>query len=438
MNVYKISIYTLLVIVLGCKPKFTKPNLTSGEIDATTFVSLGGSIAAGYSNGGVYYQAQKNSLSNLLATQLQLIGSADFKQPYVAESSIGIGNVNNAPSILSNRTDCQGVVSIGPVKIAAQGDVSIFSTNIFASQGPFNNLSVPDLKVIDADINGYNNPFFVRMASSNSSSILSDAILKKPTFFSLMLGLSDILNFALKGGTADFVTPVAGSVGVGFDASITNVLNKLTANGAKGIIANIPSIKTMAYFNTIYYNSLKLDNATATSLTNFYAVLSPTIQFNEGNNGFVIEDVNQPLGYRQAVNGELILLNVPLDSIKCNKMGSLIPIPDKYVLTLSEIATIENAITSYNTILKNLANSKKLAFVDVNEFFTKVKAGFVYNGVSVNASFVSGGFYSLDGLNLTPRGNALLANEFINAINSNYQSNIPQLVATSYSGIIFP
>ena len=162
------------------------------------------------------------------------------------------------------------------------------------------------------------------------------------------------------------------------------------------------------------------------------------IPFIEGNNGFVIEDATQPLSYRQAVEGELILLNVPLDSVKCNKWGSLIPIPDRYVLTLTEIATIENAITNYNTVIKNIATTKGLALVNVNAFFANIKTGFVINGVTVNANFVSGGAFSLDGLNLTPRGNALLANEFIKAINSTYQSTIPQLVATSYEGVVFP
>ncbi len=127
-----------------------------------------------------------------------------------------------------------------------------------------------------------------------------------------------------------------------------------------------------------------------------------------------------------------------MDSIKCHKWGSLIPIPDRYSLTLSEINAIETAITNYNTILRNIASSKGLAFVDVNAFFSKVKSGFIYNGVTVNAAFVSGGAYSLDGLNLTARGNALLANEFIKAINSTYQSSIPEVDAMKYPAVTFP
>ena len=441
MNTTLYKIITLAItttVIVSCKPKFDVPDPDNGNIDVSNYVALGSSMTAGYSNGALYYDAQQNSYANILAEQFKLIGGGEFKIPNVSQSSIGMGNANNAPSILGNRTDCQGVVSLGPVKIATQGDASVF-TNIYSSQGSFNNMAVPDAKVIDMEVNGYANPFYQRMSSSASSSILSDAIAKNPTFFSVNLGLQDVLKYTLKGGVSDSITPIAGTIGVGFEASINNVIDKLMANGAKGVVTNIPSIKTMAYFNTIAWNALNLDAANAQSLTNAYANLDST-KFHEGVNPFIIEDVNVPfLGFRQAVEGEFILLNVPLENVKCGpKWGSVNPIPDQYCLTLSEIDVIENAITSYNNILRNIASSKGLAFVDVNAFFSKVKSGFIYNGVTVNAAFVSGGAYSLDGLNLTARGNALLANEFIKAINSAYSATIPEVNAMKYPAVIFP
>ena len=77
----------------------------------------------------------------------------------------------------------------------------------------------------------------------------------------------------------------------------------------------------------------------------------------------------------------------------------------------------------------------KFAVVLLNVTGKGAQPGF---GVAVNAAFVSGGFYSLDGLNLTPRGNALLANEFIKAINSTYGSSIPEVDAMKYPAVIFP
>jgi hypothetical protein len=435
---YKISFIILTsLIVFSCKPKFDVPEPEKGNIDVSNYVAIGSSMTAGYADGALYFDAQQKSYAYILSEQFKLIGGGEFKIPYVSPGSVGMGNANNAPSILGNRTDCQGVVSLGPVKIAIQGDASVF-TNMFSGQGPFNNMAVPDVKVIDMETNGYTNPFYQRMSSSGSSSILSDALAKNPTFFSVNLGLNDVMRYTLKGAASDSITPLLGGIGVGFEASVNSIIDKLTANGAKGVIANIPSIKTMAYFNTIAWNALKLDATTAANLSAFYVNLDST-QFYEGNNGFMIMDSdNQFLGFRQAVEGEFILLNTPLDSIKCYKWGSLIPIPDRYSLTLAEIGKIETAINNYNVVLKNIANSKGLAFVDLNAFFAKVKSGFVYNGVTVNAAFVSGGAYSLDGLNLTGRGNALIANEFIKAINQQYQSKIPEVDAMKYPAVTFP
>lgn len=441
MTLYKtIFIATATFIVTACTPKFNEPDPSTGNIDASNYIAIGSSMTAGYTDGALYDEGQRNSYANLFAEQLSKhgIGASIFKIPY-AQSSIGISNDSLAHSILGNRTDCQNVVSLGPVKVAPQGDLNVFSNNVYNSQGPFHNFGVPNTKVIDVDLNGYSNPFYQRMASSGTSSILNDAVSRNPTFFSVNLGLHDVLKYALKGGASDNITPVSGPIGVGFEASINNLIEKLTSNGAKGVIANIPSIKDMPFFTTISYNALKLDSSKCASLNQFYALADTTITpFQVGNNGFIIQDLSRPSGFRKIESGEYILLTVPLDNIKCNNMGSLIPIWDKYVLTSNEINLIETAINNYNTILKNIASAKGLAFVDVNALFTKVKAGFVYNGVTVNASFVSGGFYSLDGLNLTPRGNAFLANEFIKSINNKYQSTIPQLDAMKYPAVIFP
>jgi len=434
-----ILILAAAISTSNCKPKFDIPDSEAGEINVSNYVALGGAITAGYADGALYYDAQQNSFANLLAEQFKLIGGAEFKIPYVAQNSIGIGNANNAPSILGNRTDCQGTVSLGPVKIAPQGDLSVFANNIYGSQGPFNNFGIPDVKVTDMDVTSYPNPFYQRMNSSASSSILSDAVAKNPTFFSIMLGLNDVLNYALKGATSESITPVAGAIGIGFEASINNIVNKLTVNGAKGVIASIPSIKSMAYFNTIAWNALKIDTTTAKNLNLYYGAIGAPFTFIEGTNGFIIEDQSVPfISLRQMQEGEFVLLNVPLDSIKCYKWGSLIPIPDRYILTASEIASVESAISNYNVVLKNIANARGLAFVDVNALFSKIKTGNIYNGVAINANFVSGGFYSLDGLNLTPRGNALIANEFIKSINTTYNSTVPQIDATKYPGVVFP
>ena len=79
-----------------------------------------------------------------------------------------------------------------------------------------------------------------------------------------------------------------------------------------------------------------------------------------------------------------------------------------------------------------------LAFVDLHSIHYALNNGIVYNGVSMDDQFVTGGFYSLDGRNLNPIGQAYVANKFIEAINSRFEARIPHAPVTNYPGVVFP
>ena len=430
---------------VSCKPEIELPVAKTGNVNVSKYVAIGNSMGAGYSDNALYHKAQLVAYPNLLAQQFKMVSGGDFRQPLVNAGSVGVGSAQNAPLLLAPSMDCQGTVSLAPTYLTEKGDLTIFTTSV-ANQGPFNNLCVPGLKSVTAIYPGYGNPmngtgnfnpFFTRMtADPATASILSEAASQVPTFFSLSVGNDDVLAYALSGGTTDAITPSAGPAGAGFDASVDVLVNTLTANGAKGAIANVPELNSIPYFTTVPFNGLLLDQANADALTAAYSPLG--ITFQPGYNGFMIEDANAPGGMRKIVAGEMILLNVPQDSLKCNGWGSMKPIPGQYVLTTDEVAAISGAITAYNAKLQAIANEKGLAYVDVNAFMNRVKTGIVYNGIMLKTEFVAGGTFSLDGVNLTPIGNALLANEFIKAINSTYGSTIPQIDATKYKGISFP
>jgi hypothetical protein len=447
-----VILLTTGILLMSCKPNIKTPAANKGHVDPTRFVSVGNSITSGFADGALYAEGQKNSFANLLAAQLKLIGGGNFNQPLMDAGSIGVGSTGNAPFKLDNFTDCLGVTSLMPVPTATSGDVAALSTNIFSAQGPFNNMGVPGTKVIDVATVGFGNsangagnfnPFFYRMASDPATaSMLSDAVAMNPTFFSLFIGNNDVLLYATNGGASGAITPPNGIAGVGFDGSIISIVNALTANGANGVIGNIPDITSLPFFTTIPWNGLTLNQIQADSLNIAWpndTIKGGLFNFKAGANGFLIDDPSVPfVGKRLMKEGDLVLLDTPLDSIKCQKLGSLKPISNKHILTANEITQIQTATNTYNDIIKSVADSKGLAFVDVNAFMHKTKSGFVYNGVAFSAAFVTGGTFSLDGIHLTPVGNALLANEFIKAINKTYSSSIPQIDATKYKGIIFP
>jgi hypothetical protein len=276
------------------------------------------------------------------------------------------------------------------------------------------------------------NAFFARMASSLSASVLDDAIASNPTFFSVFLGVEDVIDFAKSGGTIENL-PSATS----FQNAYTNLLQVMTANGSKGVIATIPDVSEMPYFSTIPWNGLTLDAASNTTLNSIYNPLG--YYFTVGSNPFMIVDSTaNAFAVRQILPTELLTLSLPLDSVKCNQMGVLFPIRDEFVLDVQELQSLRNKISEYNTIITTLANQFGLALVDVNLFSSQLKTGFAYNGVSMSAKFVSGGAYSLDGIHFNEKGNALLANEFIKSINLKYKSRIPQVDANTFNSTLFP
>jgi len=453
-NFYKSILFVASAGMLAtCKPELTAPAASKGSMDPSRYVSVGNSITSGYADGALSYNGQLVSYPNLIAGQLKLIGGGNFSQPLMPSGSIGVGSGGGAPFKLGYSTDCLGITSLAPVPVASAGDVSALNASVYASQGPFNNMGVPGAKAITALAAGYGNPaagagnfnpFFTRMASNPSTaSMLSDAMAMNPTFFSVFIGNNDVLAYAMHGGASDSITPPTGNPGVGFDGSIHAIVANLGVKGAKGVIANVPDITTLPFFTTIPWNGLTLrqgqadtlnadmPNGTGGSLYNFHA----------GNNAFIIADPSVPFLFkRQIKEGEFILLDTPLDSIKCHFMGTLVPIPNAHVLTFAEIANIEAAITYYNQIIQATvtANPGRLGLVDVNAFMKQTNKGIVYNGVALNTQFVTGGAFSLDGIHLNPIGNALLANEFIKSINANFGSTIPQVDVTKYRGVIFP
>jgi len=67
-----------------------------------------------------------------------------------------------------------------------------------------------------------------------------------------------------------------------------------------------------------------------------------------------------------------------------------------------------------------------------------VKTGYNYNGIHISAAFITGNAFSLDGVHLTPMGNAIVANLFIDAINAKYNSKVPKVDISLYRGVKYP
>jgi hypothetical protein len=145
------------------------------------------------------------------------------------------------------------------------------------------------------------------------------------------------------------------------------------------------------------------------------------------------------LKIRQIKSDELVTLELPTDSLKCAGWGTQKPVPDQYILTASEIQNVKNATNSYNALMLDLAKQYNLAFVDFNTIMKNIDMnGITEDGIHFTTKFITGKLFSLDGIHLTPQGNALVANYFIDAINKKYGSQIPKANVSKFPSIKIP
>ena len=455
--------------------------VSAGTADFSKYVSLGNSLTAGYSDGALFKRGQEGAYTNLLAQQFAQVGGGEFKIPFCGDDNLG-GLLLGGTPIQGTRLFFNGAA---PVNVPGTPVTEI--TNLLT--GPFNNMGVPGAKSYHLAAPGYGNvaevptgqanPYYARFASSPSARIIDDAVAQNATFFSLWIGNNDVLGYATSGGAGvnqlGNINPATYGANDITDPGVfanvyTGLVDAMTANGAKGVVANIPYVTTIPFFTTVPFNAIPLDAATATQLNAGYAAYNGglaaalnaglisaeekakrTITFQAGKNAVVMVDSYltslAALGlpsYRQATSADLMVL--PSRSFIGTTVGGnpqqingvSVPLADNWVLSKDEIAEIKVAVDAYNASIKSIAEAKGLAFVDANAVMSQVfNGGIRYGNYHLTAGYVTGGAFSLDGVHPSARGAALIANKFAEAINAKYGSTFKPLDLAEYP-IQFP
>lgn len=470
--------------------------ITPGSADFSKYVALGNSLTAGFSDGALFVASQNNAYPKLMAEQFALPngGGGAFTVPYMNDNVGGLllgGTVIQGPRLIFN----------GTAPIPLPGGVP---TTEVANQltGPFNNMGIPGAKSYHLLAPGYgnvagvplglSNPYFARFASSSTTSVIQDAVAQNPTFFSLWIGNNDVLGYATSGGTgvnqAGNLNPATYGTNDISDPNVfasvyESTINALTANGAKGVVANLPYVTSIPYFTTIPTNSIPgLPPASAAQLNQLFgginaaltsAGLPPrfiTLVADDGNsatresNQLLIRDESLVNVSAQITAALSPLLGVPtatfLGSIygqarhasnapssrdfivlpargvigtvqpgapaPFNTIGVSFPMQDSTTLTAAEALEVITATDAFNVSIKTIAESEGLAFVDANALMKQLASGGIrFENYTMTATYVQGGAFSLDGIHITARGNAYIANKFLEAINATYGSNFP-------------
>ena len=118
--------------------------------------------------------------------------------------------------------------------------------------------------------------------------------------------------------------------------------------------------------------------------------------------------------------------------------GVTYPLQDKHILIPTEIQEIATATDAYNVTIQTAATTNGLAFVDAKALMIQlISGGISANNYTMTATYVTGGTFSLDGIHPSPRGYALIANKFLEAINTTYGSNFKGVNVGLYR-ILYP
>ena len=450
----------------------TLPALTSGSADFSYYVALGASFSAGVSSGSLFIKSQEYSFPNSLAGAFSNAGGGFFEQPYVNDNIGGL--LYGGTQIVAPRLYFTGA---GIARLDATPTTEV--TTILT--GPFNNMGVGGAKSFHFVAPGYGNlagvplglanPYFARMASSPNATVLEDAVSQNGTFFTIsVMGGNDVLAYATSGGigkdqTGNFDPSTYGPNDITdpnvFASVESEIVAALTANGAKGVLSNVPYVTDLPYFTSVPFNAVPLDAGTAALLNGAFAEYNGgllyveslgyisaeeraarTITFSAGQNAVTLVDKDltdlSPLGcvvclpsYRQATSDDLVLL--PARAIIGTLVndnpqlinGVSVPLEDKLVLTDLETQNVLTATDAYAAVVEGLAVQHDLAYVDLRAILAEAASptGIMFDDFNMSTQLIFGGLVGLDGVHLTARGYALMANKFLEAIDTTYLSN---------------
>ena len=322
-----------------------------------------------------------------------------------------------------------------------------------------------------------------KLTNGQPATMVNAAAMLKPTFATVWLGANDLLKFAFSGGRAPMVDLSQSDM----QNDITLAVQTLQKAGAQGVaVANLPTVlQTPQFFRgdfpaspalCVAQNWLFCDlssaiaggliahgvpPATAVPTAQSYATgivkaleANAVYGFNADSNWYLTETgflvtLGQANALIQANPANPNFAVIQLDPNAAGQLPSAAPVAGSGLggnyISDSFATTISGLNTAYNAGIAAAATNTGAALVDVNAVFSGLYSGtgpYFAQAASINpnpnpatgapftcCTLVFGqGLLSYDGLHPSNTGYALIANAFIQAIDTKYSNaNIPPL-----------
>ncbi len=363
------------------------------------YVAVGDSLTAGYMSGGLVETFQKNSYPALIARQ---IGISDFEQPLVSEPGI--------PALLH-------LVNLTPLIAPITTDPSQWGQPLNLNlQRPYDNLGVPGTTLGEVLNTVTDNGGMHDLILRGLGTQLQQAISLQPDLMTVWVGNNDILGAATSGTAVPGVTITPKDV---FASEYDQLVATIKGNTqADVVLVNIPDVTSIPFVTTI-----------------------PPFIINPQTGQVVTDQSGNPLTYLgQSDDGSpfispnsYVLLTASAYlaqgyGIPAELGGNGQPLPDTVVLTPNEVATIEEYLNYFNSVISDTAQKYGCALLDIHTIFNNIAAnGLEIGGIHLATDFLTGGFFGYDGVHPSALGYAIVANMFIDKINKAFGKNIPEV-----------
>ncbi len=380
------------LVLNGCgavKSAVDSVNGSTSKPNFTTTVFVGDSLTAGFQNGSLLDTQQPHGYANLIAQQ------ANF--PLVLPLIAAPG----APAVLK-------LVSVGPPPViqkssgitTGRDNINVQPTDL-AVPGAFvhdvlTRLPIPN-PTSDEDIITTLVLGFPGIAQGNIRTQEQWAVALKPTTVFVWIGNNDAL------AADDAGLPSAMTSLSSFTTDFTALMAALAQQtSAHLVVANIPDVTLVPYLTPAA--TVIANGATQSGLS--AAVVSQKLGIQAGDQ----------------VNATGLAQVTPI--LSGQQTG---PITDAGFLSAAEITQVQANINAYNQVIQQQAQIAGATLVDIHTFFSQLAAnGITINGTTANFNFL-GGIFGLDGIHPTNTGYALLANKFIDTVNADTGTTIPDV-----------
>jgi lysophospholipase L1-like esterase len=384
-----------VLLALHATPARAQSNFNNWGV----YVALGDSLTAGVVSGSLVRTHQERSYPAHLARAGR---AASFEQPLVSE-----------PGLPPETT----LLSLLPSPLLApKAALPGAPVNLLLPR-PYNNLGVGGATALDLLTRITDNGGSHDLVLRGLGTALNQALALRPTTITLWIGSNDVLGAAVRGRAVDGVTLTPPAV---FRAAYQQIVAALKATGAPILAANLPDVTAIPFVTTV--PRFVIDPATGRPLL-------------VGGQPVPLLGPNGPVG-----EGSYVLLSAtPLLAqgigIPSSAGGRGLPLPDEAVLDANEVALARERVSVNNQAIREICNANAVPVVDFNAFLRELATtGRSVGGIRLSTAYLTGGVFSYDGVHPSDLGYALIANEWIRAINDG-GGGLPEVDLEPFLGV---